>query len=82
MNKLLKNGIIITATDTYKANLLIEGEKIKSIGTHFDLPNVETIDVEGNLNLVDSFDGIHFMPVDKNVYLRIICFNNLTNNSF
>ena len=43
---------------------------------------LKTIDVDTDLNLVESFDGINFMPVDKNVYLRIICFNNLTNNSF
>lgn len=40
------------------------------------------IDVENDFNLIDSLDGINFMPVDKNVYLRIICFINLTSNRF
>ncbi len=29
---LIKNGTLVTATDTFKADLLIEGEKIKAIG--------------------------------------------------
>jgi len=39
-------------------------------------------DVDNDLTLVDALEGISFMPVDKNVYLRIICFNNLINDTF
>ena len=39
-------------------------------------------DVENDLTLVEALEGISFMPVDKNVYLRIICFNNLINDTF
>jgi dihydropyrimidinase len=56
VNKLIKNGIIITATDTYKADILIEGEKIKSIGTNFELADIEIIDVEGYLVLPGGID--------------------------
>jgi dihydropyrimidinase len=56
VNKLIKNGIIITATDSYKADLLIEDEKIKSIGTHFESLNAEIIDAEGKLVLPGGID--------------------------
>ena len=28
-------------------------------------------------DLVDAFDGIQFLPLDKNTYLRVQCFINL-----
>mmetsp|Transcript_7492 Transcript_7492/g.31726 ORF Transcript_7492/g.31726 Transcript_7492/m.31726 type:complete len:450 (+) Transcript_7492:94-1443(+) len=40
-----------------------------------------TLDIE-RLNLVKSLEGIQFLPVDKNVYLRIVSCVNLINNTF
>lgn len=40
-----------------------------------------TMDIE-RLNLVKSLEGIQFLPVDKNVYLRIVSLVNLINNTF
>jgi len=34
------------------------------------------------IDIFNSFEGIHFLPVDKNVYLRIQCFINLTESTF
>jgi len=34
------------------------------------------------VDLFNTLEGIHFLPVDKNVYLRIQCFINLTENTF
>lgn len=33
-------------------------------------------------DLVDSFNGIQFLPLDKNTYLRVQCFVNLTESEF
>ena len=32
--------------------------------------------------MVDAFDGIQFLPLDKNTYLRVQCFINLTESTF
>jgi len=48
MSLLIKNGRIITATDDYVADILVEGEQIAAIGN--DLPaasDVEVIDATG-----------------------------------
>ena len=42
MSKVIKNGTIVTADRTWKADVLIEGETIKAIGA--DLKGDETID--------------------------------------
>jgi len=34
------------------------------------------------MDLFSTLEGIHFLPVDKNVYLRIQCFINLAENNF
>jgi len=34
------------------------------------------------IDLFSTLDGIHFLPVDKNVYLRIQCFINLCEQTF
>lgn len=33
-------------------------------------------------DLFNTLEGVHFLPVDKNIYLRIQCFINLTENTF
>ena len=38
MRVLVKGGTIVTAENEYKADILIEDEKISAIGTHFDEP--------------------------------------------
>ena len=55
---------------------------LRMLLTEFFTKYIKNLDIENELNLIESFDGVQFMPVDKTVYLRIICFNNLTNNSF
>lgn len=47
MKKVIKNGIIVTASDTYQADLLIENETIAAIGKNFDERNCEVIDAKG-----------------------------------
>ncbi|MCM3381753.1 dihydropyrimidinase [Shouchella clausii] len=48
MKRLIQNGTIITASDTYKADLLIEGETIAQIGQQLAVQGVdEIIDASG-----------------------------------
>lgn len=47
MKKLIKNGTIVTAVDTYQADILIEGEKIVQIGSDLLADGAEVIDAEG-----------------------------------
>lgn len=47
MKKLIKNGIIVTAADTYKADILVEGEQITAIGCNLPEENAEIVDAKG-----------------------------------
>ena len=49
MNILIKNGTLITASDTFEADILIEGETIAQIGRDLQHPNAEVIDAAGKL---------------------------------
>ena len=61
MRILIKNGTIVTAENEYKANILIEGEKIAAIGTDFEGPFDKVIDAEGKYVLPGGVDNhAHF----------------------
>ena len=47
MKKLIKGGTIATAADLYKADILIEGERIAAIGEDLSAPDAEVVDAEG-----------------------------------
>ncbi|PLT35432.1 dihydropyrimidinase [Bacillus sp. V5-8f] len=47
MRKLIKNGTIVTAADTYSADILIENEKITAIGANLNFEGAEVIDASG-----------------------------------
>jgi dihydropyrimidinase len=49
MKKIIKNGTIVTAADTYKADLLIENEVISQIGANLTSDDAEVIDASGCL---------------------------------
>lgn len=48
MKKIVKNGVVVTATDTYKADILIENGVISAIGSAFEEQGCEVIDAKGN----------------------------------
>ncbi|MBT3315413.1 MAG: dihydropyrimidinase [Anaerolineae bacterium] len=56
MSKLIQNGTIITASETFQADVLIEGEQISAIGRDLHAPNAERIDVDGKLILPGGVD--------------------------
>ncbi|WP_158737963.1 dihydropyrimidinase [Alteribacillus sp. YIM 98480] len=48
MNRtIIKNGTIVTASDCYQADILIEGETVKSIGNELPEQNADIIDASG-----------------------------------
>jgi len=47
MTLLIKNGRIITSTDDYIADILVDGESIQEIGTDLDAGDAEVIDASG-----------------------------------
>ncbi|BAH44213.1 dihydropyrimidinase [Brevibacillus brevis NBRC 100599] len=47
MKKWIRNGTVVTASDTYQADILIEGEKVVAIGSKLDGKDAEMIDATG-----------------------------------
>ncbi len=57
MTLLIKNGQIVTATDSYVADVLCEGESIVAIGNELDCPaGTETIDATGKFVMPGLID--------------------------
>jgi dihydropyrimidinase len=54
---LIKNGTLITASETYQADILIEGDKISLIGQNLTHPNAEVIDAQGKYILPGGVDA-------------------------
>ena len=72
MVTLIKNGTLITASDTFEADILIEGETIAQIGRDLQHPNAEVIDATGKL----------IMPggVDPHVHLDLPMFDTVSSD--
>jgi dihydropyrimidinase len=56
MSVLIKHGTIVTATDKYVGDILVEGERISLIGTSIDVPADRIIDATGKLVLPGGID--------------------------
>lgn len=57
MPLLIKNGTLITASETFQADILVEGEKITAIGQNLVAPpGVEILDVSGMLVMPGGVD--------------------------
>ena len=56
MKTLIKNGQIVTATDNYKADILIDGETVSVIGAKLDMDADVTIDASGKLVIPGGID--------------------------
>src|SRR6187431_3287296 len=56
MSILIKNGRIITATDDYVADIFIEGETIRMIGTNLPVKADKEIDAAGKLVFPGGID--------------------------
>ena len=69
---LLKNGTLVTATETFESDILIVGETISQVGKHLQYPNAEVIDAAGKL----------IMPggVDPHVHLDLPMFDTVSSD--
>jgi dihydropyrimidinase len=72
MSILIKNGTLITASETFKADILVEGEKISLIGQDLTHPTAKVIDVEGKYILPGG--------VDPHVHLDLPMFNTVSSD--
>ncbi len=72
MATLIKHGTLITASDTFEADILIEGESIVQIGKNLAHPNADVIDATGKL----------IMPggVDPHVHLDLPMFDTVSSD--
>jgi dihydropyrimidinase len=56
MSVLIKNGLIVTSTGRYTADVFVEGDKIKTIGVGLDTPADEVVDATGKYVLPGAID--------------------------
>ncbi len=69
MKTIIKNGTIVTASDTFKGDIFIEDEKITGIGSSINLPADEIIDASDKYVIPGGIDAhTHFqLPVKGTV---------------
>ena len=73
MQTLIKNGVLATATKTEEADLLIEDDKIISVG--------QGLTVEDAVEVIDA-RGLYVLPggVDVHVHLDLPMFNTVSSD--
>ncbi len=72
MATLLKHGTLVTATETFQADILIEGETIAKIGANLQHPSAEIIDATDKLILPGG--------VDPHVHLDLPMFGTVSSD--
>jgi dihydropyrimidinase len=53
---LIKNGTLITASETFRADILVEGETIRAVGEHLQVDEGQVIDASGKLVMPGGVD--------------------------
>src|ERR671935_370604 len=56
MKTLIKNGTVVTASETSKTDVLIDGEKVAAIGNELDVRADQTLDAGGRLGMPGAVD--------------------------
>ena len=56
MRKIIKSGTLVTAAETFRADILIDGEKITSVAERIEIPEAEIIDAAGKMILPGGID--------------------------
>jgi dihydropyrimidinase len=72
MNIHIKNGTLITASETYQADILIQDEKIARIGLQLEADSAQVIDASGRLVLPGG--------VDPHVHLDLPMFDTVSSD--
>lgn len=67
MKTLIKNGNIVSASETYVADILIENDKIACIGTGLSAEDAEVIDAEGKYVIPGAVDVHTHMDIDVGI---------------
>ena len=62
MSILIKNGRIITTTDDYRADILIEGEKVSAIGSKLEVAADTIIDASGKFPPAEALSSYLAFP--------------------
>ena len=72
MSLLLKSGVLVTESETFPADILVDGEKILAVGSGLDAPGAEVIDVSGK----------YLMPggIDPHVHLDLPMFGTVSSD--
>jgi len=70
--RLIKNATLITADDHYAADILIEGERILSIGSDLEAAGADVIDASGKLVMPGG--------VDPHVHLALPMFDTISSD--
>ena len=70
MTTLIKNGTLVTATETFQADILIQDEKIQRIAPTIEIDSAQQIDASGKL----IFPG----GVDPHVHLDLPMFGTVS----
>jgi len=70
--KIIKNGTLITASEIFVADILIDGEKISQIGKNLQNNDAEVIDAEGMLVMPGG--------VDPHVHLELPMFGTVSSD--
>jgi dihydropyrimidinase len=72
MKTLIKNGTLVTASDTFTADILIEGERISRIGPHLEVDSDHVVDASGRLVMPGG--------VDPHVHLDLPMFGTVSSD--
>src|SRR5512146_1224444 len=56
MTTLIRNGTLLTASETFEADILVEGEHISRMGKQLDTAGAEVIDAAGKLVMPGGID--------------------------
>src|SRR5512135_2870093 len=72
MALLIKNGTLLTASETFEADILVEDEKISLIGKDLQHPSAEVIEATGKLILPGG--------VDPHVHLDLPMFGTVSSD--
>jgi len=70
--KIIKNGTLITASETFSGDILISGEKIIEIGSNINIPEAEIFDASGMIVMPGG--------VDPHVHLELPMFGTVSSD--
>ena len=56
MPTIIKSGTLITASETFEADILIDGEEIISVGKNIEIPGAQVVDASGKLVMPGGID--------------------------